>query len=337
MKVSVIMAVYNGEKYLKESIDSIINQTFKNFEFIIINDGSTDGSLKILDSYKDDDRLKVLNNEQNKGLIYSLNRGINEARGIYIARMDADDIAYLNRLEEQVALMDSNKEIAISGGEIKMFFEGIPFVKRRLKVPCAYNEIQVESLFQSTFVHPSIIMRKSVLDKMNLKYEEKYKFAEDYGLWSNIIANNKCINLKKILLNYRVVKQSETRKANKDITQRREVFKLIYNNYFENLGIKRNEKELNIHFEICMIQNLKKFEYSLKEKELYLKNLKEVLYETNLDKEYIEKSISEKMMKVIIYQVGNIKKVKSNLIIDYGILKKLYYLEKIKKVVKSVY
>jgi glycosyltransferase involved in cell wall biosynthesis len=337
VKVSVIMAVYNGEKYLKESIDSIINQTFKNFEFIIINDGSTDGSLKILDSYKDDDRLKVLNNEQNKGLIYSLNRGINEARGIYIARMDADDIAYLNRLEEQVALMDSNKEIAISGGEIKMFFEGIPFVKRRLKVPCAYNEIQVESLFQSTFVHPSIIMRKSVLDKMNLKYEEKYKFAEDYGLWSNIIANNKCINLKKILLNYRVVKQSETRKANKDITQRREVFKLIYNNYFENLGIKRNEKELNIHFEICMIQNLKKFEYSLKEKELYLKNLKEVLYETNLDKEYIEKSISEKMMKVIIYQVGNIKKVKSNLIIDYGILKKLYYLEKIKKVVKSVY
>jgi len=115
VKVSIVMSVYNAQKYLDEAIESILNQTYSNFEFIIINDGSTDKSLEIIENYaKKDSRIIVINRE-NKGLIYSLNEGIRKANGKYIARMDADDISLPQRLEKQVEFMEKNKNIGICG------------------------------------------------------------------------------------------------------------------------------------------------------------------------------------------------------------------------------
>lgn len=336
-KISVVMSVYNGEKYLKEAIESILRQTFKDFEFIIVDDGSSDSTLKILRLYEEDERIKILVNEKNSGLIYSLNRGVKAAIGKYIVRMDADDIADKKRIEQQFLQMESDKNIAICGSAVNMFFEGIPLVKRRLNVPLSYEEIKVETIFQATFVHPSTIIRKEILERENLKYEDEYKYAEDYGLWTNIVHKYKAANLENALLDYRVVKQSETRKANRDISQRKEVFKLIYKNYFNKLEIERTDRNLDIHFEICMIQNLREYEYSILEKEKYLIDLKEILYKKNLDKEYINKSISEKMMKILIYQSEELNQLKSELVKDEKLLKKVYRIEKLKKYVKKFY
>src|SRR5215218_8009066 len=111
-QVSVILPVYNGEAYLQEAVDSILAQTFTDFELLIINDGSTDDSERIIDSYKDS-RVKHLKNEQNRGLIFSLNRGVEAAKGAYIARMDADDVALPERLEKQMQYLKQNKEVGI--------------------------------------------------------------------------------------------------------------------------------------------------------------------------------------------------------------------------------
>ncbi|NHJ46179.1 MAG: glycosyltransferase family 2 protein, partial [Asgard group archaeon] len=112
IKVTVLMSVFNGEKYLREAIDSVLHQTFTDFEFLIINDGSTDNSVEIINSY-DDERIHLVHNEQNIGLAASLNKGINLARGEYIARMDCDDINHQTRLEKQVKFMDKNPDIGL--------------------------------------------------------------------------------------------------------------------------------------------------------------------------------------------------------------------------------
>ena len=247
--VSVIMSVYNGEKYLNEAIESILNQTYKNIEFIIIDDGSTDGSSDIIRNYLIDHRIKFLKNVTNKGLIYSLNRGIEESNGKYIVRMDCDDVSHLDRIEKQVNYMEKNSDIVMSGSDVNFIFEGIPFFKKKVSSQYDYEKIKVSTMFDSTFSHPTVIIKKEYLIKKKLSYEEEYKNAEDYGLWTNIVPYANVSNLKEILLNYRIVKTSVTRKSNKDMNSRRKVFKNIYKNYFENLGINIPENELDMHFD----------------------------------------------------------------------------------------
>ena len=129
--VSVVMSVYNSEKYLKSSIESILCQDYSNFEFIIINGGSTDSSLKILNEYKEKDkRIIILDNIKNKGLIYSLNKGIENSKGKYIARMDSDDFSRKTRLSEQVKFMEKNTEIAMCGTAATFFLDKVGFIRK---------------------------------------------------------------------------------------------------------------------------------------------------------------------------------------------------------------
>ena len=121
-KVAVLMSVYNGEKYLREAINSILSQTFNDFEFLIINDGSTDGTADILKSYTDS-RIKIINNEKNIGLTKSLNKGLKIAKGEYIARQDADDISMPERLKEEVAFLEIHKDYAVVGTFVKILNE----------------------------------------------------------------------------------------------------------------------------------------------------------------------------------------------------------------------
>ncbi|WP_270558612.1 glycosyltransferase family 2 protein, partial [Clostridium perfringens] len=254
--VSVVMSVYNGEKYLNESIESILNQTYKNFEFIIINDGSTDKSLKIIENYSiKDKRIILIDNIVNKGLIYSLNKGIEKSKGKYIVRMDADDISLENRIKEQVKFMEENKEIALSGTAQTIFLDGAKILRKKMSVLTKHDSIKSNSMFDCSFVHPSIIMRSSIIKKENFRYKEKYKYAEDFGLWSEIIPKYKVANINKQLIKYRLVKNSITREANKNMKQREEVFKKIFKNYFNELGLIEYKLNEDIHYEISMIQN----------------------------------------------------------------------------------
>jgi glycosyltransferase involved in cell wall biosynthesis len=186
------MSVYNAELYLKEAIESILNQTYKEFEFIIINDGSTDNSLAIIKDYSNHDSRIILINRENKGLIYSLNEGISKAKGKYIARMDADDISLPNRFEEQIKFLENNLDIGVVGSD------AIVFHKDDKSIWTTYsdsNRTKAELLFSSPLIHPSVMMRKSIIDKYKLFYKKEYIHAEDLELWIRFANVSKLSNI----------------------------------------------------------------------------------------------------------------------------------------------
>lgn len=219
--VSVVMPAYNGGKYLREAIDSILAQTFTDFEFIIINDGSTDGTKEIILSY-DDPRIVYLENEQNSGICVTLNRGIDAARGKYIARMDSDDISLPERFARQVEYMDAHPGIGVLGTDIEVFGEGItPYVFEQLHTP---EECHAGLLFNSCFAHPSVMIRKNVLKENILKYNDDFRGLEDYELWWQISKHSKLNNLPEALLRYRHHKGQETQNVSPKVKSAFESF-----------------------------------------------------------------------------------------------------------------
>ncbi len=195
--ISVIMPVHNGQQYLKEAIDSILNQTFSSFEFIIINDGSTDRSEEIILSYCDE-RICYVKNDNNLKIIRTLNKGIDLAQSKYIARMDADDISLPNRLSKQVQFMETNPKIDICGSWVQT----IGVKKEVYKYPITHEEIKAFLLFETCFSHPATLIRYSFFN--TLRYDEKYNYAEDYHLWCQAIESKIFHNLPIVLLHYRV-------------------------------------------------------------------------------------------------------------------------------------
>ncbi len=187
--ISVIMSTYNRDSALPNSIESILNQTFTDFEFIIINDGSTDNTDTQIRYYSEKDpRIVYLKNDENKGLIYSLNRGLDAARGKYIVRMDDDDKSLPFRFERQVLAMELYPEMTLLGGHI---LEKDKKVSPPIGVPEIYDpdEIELNTYFSSALAHPTIIIRKDFLDKHNIRYNMKYTYAEDCGLYKDILNN----------------------------------------------------------------------------------------------------------------------------------------------------
>lgn len=157
IKISVVMPAYNAEKYIGQAIESILNQTYSNFEFIIINDGSNDKTKEVILSYKDD-RIIYLENERNFGIVVTLNKGLEKANGEYIARMDADDIAEPNRFEKQIKYLDKNIEIGVLGSGICTFGENIESKKRLFTTNA--DQLKAELIFSSCIAHPTVMIRK---------------------------------------------------------------------------------------------------------------------------------------------------------------------------------
>ncbi|PTB99223.1 hypothetical protein C9993_04170 [Marinobacter sp. Z-F4-2] len=195
------MSVYNGEEYLSKSIDSILKQSFTNFEFIIINDGSNDNSEEIIKSYCDP-RIIYISNEANLGLISSLNKGLALARGKYIARQDADDISLRNRIEKQVKHLEENSETAVVGSHIRYIDEKQNHIGS-LEYPVTRNSNKWQLFFNSTICHSAALYRKSLALKLG-GYSKEYKYAEDYELWSRISRCSGIENLSDTLQLYRI-------------------------------------------------------------------------------------------------------------------------------------
>lgn len=201
-KVSVVMSVYNGEKYLWEAVDSILNQTFTNFEFIIINDGSTDGTYAILESY-DDSRIVSVHNPENSGLTPSLNKGLALAQGEYVARMDADDVAMPHRFEEQVVFLEKHPEIGILGSSCQMI-DTNDQEQELYQVPTSDLQIRWTSLLKNPFAHPTVMIRRDVLTQNGLHYDEAFQTAQDYDLWIRLLKHTRGANLSEPLIRYRL-------------------------------------------------------------------------------------------------------------------------------------
>jgi glycosyltransferase involved in cell wall biosynthesis len=198
-KVSVVLAVYNGEAYIEEAVRSVFGQTFTDFEFIVINDGSTDGTSAILDSFNDP-RLKVYHNPSNIRLIASLNKGLELATGDYIARMDADDCCHPERLAQQVNFLDQNPEVVLVGSNYNAFGD-------QSFLSSLWNqdeELRVALMFENPFAHPSTMFRRRILVEQRLQYRKEDLHAEDWGLWIELLKYGKGANLAAALLNYRI-------------------------------------------------------------------------------------------------------------------------------------
>ncbi len=197
--VSVIMPVYNAAKYLEESINSILNQTFPHFELLLMDDGSHDSSPQIIKK-QDDGRVRCFFNSRQMGIAKTLNRGIEHAQGKYIARMDADDIACPERLAKQVAFMEKHPEIGLCGTWFKMTGER----KGIIKHPTQHADIMMALLKINPIGHPTAIIRKSILNNPEKVYNEDFKTSQDLELWTRLAPVTQLANIGEILLEYRV-------------------------------------------------------------------------------------------------------------------------------------
>lgn len=208
MKISVVMGIYNCEKTLKESIDSLLNQTFESFEIVLCDDGSKDGTLKIAKEYvmKYPQKVRLIQNTKNRGLAYSLNRCIETAKGEYIARMDADDISRKDRLKKQMDYLENHPECVLVGSQAFLFNEdGVWGVRKTKRYPQ-----KKDFLFGSQFIHPTIIIKKEVLNQVgNYTVSKATLRAEDYDLFMRLYAAGFVgHNMQDILLNYREDKET---------------------------------------------------------------------------------------------------------------------------------
>lgn len=200
IEISVIMPVYNAGKFLEETIESILNQTFTDFELIVLNDKSTDNSAEIIKHLQaKDSRIIFIDKEQNVGPARLRNEGIALARGKYIALMDADDISLPNRFKKQWHLLESNEKVGICGTWFTLFKEN---GKRILNAKPELNkELRVLLLIDNIIGNPTVMMRKSILE--GVAYNEDYVPVEDYELWTQLIDKTQFYNIQESLLDYR--------------------------------------------------------------------------------------------------------------------------------------
>jgi hypothetical protein len=206
-KVTVLMAVYNGGRYLREAVESILCQTFHDFQFLIINDGSTDNTRDLIRSY-DDARIVLVDNKHNVGQTQSLNRGLDLAAGQLIARQDADDISEPERLAEQVAFLERRREVALLGTWYKEIDVHGAVVDRKL--PCDTTDIRWCLLFFCPFVHSSVMFPKAVVKEQIGFYNEALEYSQDYELWRRIARRFAVANLSEPLVRLRTTPWSMT-------------------------------------------------------------------------------------------------------------------------------
>ncbi|OOE94681.1 glycosyltransferase family 2 protein [Salinivibrio sp. AR640] len=199
-KVSVVLPIYNAQETLEKCLNSLVIQTYVNIEIIAINDGSQDESLSILERFKETDRRIRIVSRSNKGLVYTLNEAISLARGYFIVRMDADDIAFPERISKQVDFMVSNPDILASGTAAQCFGDE----ERLISKSVSHVDLLFSSLDKTPIIHPSAIIRRSVFSDYGVIYDDKYPHAEDVKLWSDISKVGLIGNIEEVLLMYRV-------------------------------------------------------------------------------------------------------------------------------------
>ena len=290
--ISVVMSNYNTPiKYLKESIDSVLNQTYSNFEFIIIDDGSTDDSLEFIKSY-DDPRIQLIINEENIGLTKSLNKGFEVAQGEFIARMDTDDICYPERFEKQIEYMKNHPDTFVCGSWAKILDE-----KGNSRIEdWACGEIKDTEVYRINLLfcnypnvwHPSVLIRHQLLLDNNIKYDTECKYAQDYELWTRCSRIANFYILPEYLLKYRIHDTSIS--VSKRSTQKECDYYIIQNQLNHlHLTLKDSVKDLHLFFPTIWIHF---FEGNLYDKN-FKKWLKEIIKANRKYRYYNQKKLKK--------------------------------------------
>ncbi len=266
LPVSVLMSVYNAESYLCEAIDSILQQSFKEFEFIIIDDASTDNSCAIVKQYQDK-RIKLIENEHNLGLTRSLNKGISFARGKYIARMDADDVSNPTRLDRQLAYMEAHPKVGVCGTWVR--YRDIMGRTKTWKYETKDEDIKIHLLYRNRIAHPSVMIRRSVLLENHLVYNEEFLTTQDYELWVRLSNFCQLANLSHTLLSYR--RQETSISVNKRRLQTKNTHKVRLQQLY-NLRISPSLSEFITHIKIINDWNVTDY-HDLKKRSEWLEKL----------------------------------------------------------------
>lgn len=306
MNISILLPVYNAESTIKETIDSILNQTYSDFEAIIINDGSSDNSEQKILEYKDK-RIHYYRNESNRGLIYTLNRGLELCKGKYIVRIDADDIMLPTRLEEQIQFMEKHPTIIASGSSIIKFF---PNGKQKIYTPPLKSEtIKYKILLGSPIPHPAAIIRKDTLLKHNIKYDIDYIHAEDYKFWYDLSKIGLLANIRKPLLMYRCSTEQVSQRYKKiqeqtsckikelivkDSLKETEIPSIIDINYIRNISKMLGNNKTNSTILFLLLMSQKEFNFKS-----FLGFMKSLIY--------IRKGFSWKLLTAVLWKYLNNK------------------------------
>ncbi len=284
-RISVILPVYNCQEYIFEAVKSILNQTFSDFEFIIIDDCSTDTTLQVIKNFNDA-RIIIIEKPVNTGYTDSLNYAISIAKGQYIARMDGDDISFPTRFEKQVAFLEANDDVILCGSGIQIIGTEV-----KLNHPTNHDEILVKLCFGNSFYHPTIMARKNIMLSNN--YDKKFEPAEDYDLWTRLAFVGKLANIPEVLLNYREHDsqisniKNETQLNNAFLCKLEMLNRLNISNQFTDFEIKNTIEIQNKYFKSDLKIALNIFNF-LKLENQKRKVFKIAIFESKLAKNRID-------------------------------------------------
>ncbi len=263
--VDVIIPVYNAEKYIGKTIDSILNQTYQNFNIVIVDDASDDESMNIVHSYNDS-RIQVYKNDVNRGIAYSRNRAIDMCRNEYIAILDHDDIALPYRLKHEIEFLEENKDVDIVGGHTRRIDKNGNDMNKQWSVYLNPNYIKAYLLLGNTIVNTSVMMRTKFINKHNIRYKENQFGAEDYRFWVEcMLAGAKISNLDEVLVYWRNGHNNVTQQMNENNYEERfRAISSIHTYALEKSGFLLEEDEYRlvnkIFFEEGCIDNDKEME-----------------------------------------------------------------------------
>lgn len=242
--LSVLMTVYNCEKYLRDAVDSILSQTWRDFEFIIVNDGSTDNSLQILKEYHDE-RIKLITYGENRGVAFSTNLGLRQCSAEYVALADSDDISFADRLEIQYNFLKENNNI--DGVYAKVHYmqrDGTLIDKEWPKAYYNYNYVKAEMILQNTIANPTAMFRRQIVNQYQIKYDETWKISTDYKFWCDYLKHGKIVGMDKVLCYYRLRNHSVYSSA--PLSAKMDADRQIKLYYFEQYGFRFTQDEKNI-------------------------------------------------------------------------------------------
>ncbi|SFE26232.1 Glycosyltransferase involved in cell wall bisynthesis [Chitinophaga sp. CF118] len=261
--VTVFMAMYNGEKYVSDAVVSILNQSYPNFELLIIDDGSTDNSLSIIEAISDP-RIRILKNESNCGLYKTRNRGIEEARGTYFAILDCDDIAYPERLSAPLTFLEQHADYVACFGKADFINGEGRMISTQNMFSGDHEWLSVLVFFLNPFINSTLVIRTDTLRKY--KYREGYEPAEDYDLIQRIITDNKVIILDKNIIKYRLHQQNvSSTQAEKGKSGHKKVIRELLGRF----ELQNPESNIEMHYALyCKVLTNKG--YNLNEIERWL-------------------------------------------------------------------
>ena len=328
-KLTIVTPVYNGEKFLEETIESVLNQTFTDFKYILLNDNSTDSSLSILEKYAaKDNRIMIVNKEENVGPANLRNEGIALAETNFVALIDADDIAMPTRFEKQIKVLEANEKLGLCGTWFTIFGDKKEKVIRH---SVTHDELKVQMLNNCGIGNPTVMLRKNLLG--DIKFDNQFVPAEDYGLFCEFINVAEFYNIPESLLRYRWHPNniSQTKVEN---LRKSEV--LIKKRQLENLGIQADNKDFQYFINAVSLKRKLTFE-EIKEtikaaKILKKNNLKLQYCNQNLLENHIDKTILRTIRNAKKYSFNYFKYLKN----ESGYFSKMKFMDKVSLFFKSI-